>query len=67
MSPRGSFVTQGLYLNKLESPCHRDDPCLLLSHLVQLAQWFLRRSRLKEKLTDDADIGRIMMALGTKG
>jgi len=32
-----------------------------------LAQWFLRRSRLKEKLTDDddpdADDGRIVMAI----
>jgi len=37
-------------LNKSESPSPKHVPCQVW---LKLAQWFLRRSRLKEKLTPD--------------
>jgi len=52
---------QPLYLNISEFPSPKHDSYQVW---LKLAQWFLRRSQLKEKLTDaDAEAGRIMMAI----
>jgi len=50
---------QPLYLNKSESPSLKHDSFQVW---LKLAKWFLRRSRLKEKLTG-ADDGRIVLSI----